>query len=321
MEASGKSAAGLWRRITKRVCRDLVDNKKLTDYKSFQVAGATEDQLFIEMKFDPKDNIRLDQVFGQKNDVPLTEPETYQSAQMFQSDQFNEIKKNEEQAEKIKQMQKEARGKKPEPIEMPGANTYGSQFLNDKLDEQAERKRQDRIARKKAGKKEPGQPAVKMTSSRSGKKKGNGELAEMNQEMINVLEEQLEELNEDHKIKEINLKDALARVKELERERAALQKVVGDASSQSIVLTAKLQKNAVLKEIVENRELIEANRLLEDQSGAKSGNFGQVNLIDTMNEQYQEAKVKAKVIKYAYRWIANTRKKRKEREQARFFSG
>jgi len=35
MEASGKSAAGLWRRITKRVCRDLVDNKKLTNYKSF----------------------------------------------------------------------------------------------------------------------------------------------------------------------------------------------------------------------------------------------------------------------------------------------
>lgn len=55
MEQGGlqsKTAISIMRRISKKLCLDMIDRKKLSDYKSFSDMGAIDDDLFLENKFD-----------------------------------------------------------------------------------------------------------------------------------------------------------------------------------------------------------------------------------------------------------------------------
>jgi len=57
VDTNSKAAAGIWKRISKRVAKDLIDKKRMSDFHSF--VGIEEDELFIENKFSIKEKKKI----------------------------------------------------------------------------------------------------------------------------------------------------------------------------------------------------------------------------------------------------------------------
>ena len=85
VEKRGKAAAALWTRITRKVCRDFIEKKKQSDLNNFNKFGASEDELFFEMKFDLHETSKLDTFmsggadagFGRNTAVKKGKPSKY----------------------------------------------------------------------------------------------------------------------------------------------------------------------------------------------------------------------------------------------------
>ena len=72
VDTNSKAAAGIWKRITKRVARDLIDQKKLSDFQSF--IGIEEDVLFIENKFSIKEKKKIMNLLEKDTTNPQKQP-------------------------------------------------------------------------------------------------------------------------------------------------------------------------------------------------------------------------------------------------------
>ena len=114
-EISGKAAAAIWKRITKRVCRDMIDSKKLSDFESFSRAGASEQDLFMELKFDLNDDMHFEDLLKGGKQVKSKTPDMYSTAHLFLCDSFKDVKeaadKKRRQEEEIKRLEEERKKK------------------------------------------------------------------------------------------------------------------------------------------------------------------------------------------------------------------
>ena len=115
-ETAGRTAANVWRRLVKRECRNVIEQKKLSGFEAFQKSGASEEEIFVEMRFDREKEESFESLVGQE---AVNGPETVEEFRiptLFVAEKFRLAIAKETQAEKrlredgVKEMEEEGHG-------------------------------------------------------------------------------------------------------------------------------------------------------------------------------------------------------------------
>ncbi len=226
--------------------------------------GAKEDELFVEMKFDHmEENILADLLDSTRPKEKKKTPEEFRTPHLFLCESFKAINNEKSEAEKAilarKRLEEEESG-------MIMRGTYKSRFLNQKLEEQAEAKRKEKLMRKKLRKQGKKVEEKKSEGGPVKDRKKKGGLQVYLQE-IEELEEEIESLSEKERVLQRDLDTRSGDYEEQLKEKEAVIGKLNEAKRQMWHMKEEINYHKVVNEVERRRRAAEEHEAKEE--GAK----------------------------------------------------
>ncbi|CDW84841.1 UNKNOWN [Stylonychia lemnae] len=313
------SAIRMLRRIIRHQCYDYIYQKKMSEKRSFEFFQVEDDDLFIDLKlnYQNEKERELAKLFN-KPPPEMKKGREFDSMPFFLSDEFKHIMEDKHQKANLQKLTTSNVGKDKlagsgnmggissiSGPGMPGNSMYKSEFLKERLHEQNEKRKRERKLKKV-------QPSRIATDPST-----NGKAPIRRKEGQEDLEEVIDEMRNDLRIREQEYEELREAFAKLELENKRLRDQVKKETSERQVIEVKLKKNAIHTELKDNASSINGNTFFE-QKRSKLASLNST-LLSTINEQYKSGLRNSYVAKYAHRWLQIVRERKKLRERDSFF--
>jgi len=131
------------------------------------------------------------------------------------------------------------------------------------------------------------------------------------------LEEVVDELKNDLRMKEVEFEELKLAFERLEKDNDRLREKYHKEKESRQVIEVKLQRKAINQEIEDNFQAINDNVFFE-QKRSKLASMNHT-LYNSINEQYRMSLRNSFVAKYAKKWLHFVQQRKKQREEQEFF--